>query len=87
MNVKSLPQYYPRRSRGVVSLFSLQEELKRVKLELRILHVRQRKMHVHVMNQKKEPTLTYDNRALVEQRLKELADQYEMRIKMAERGR
>lgn len=87
MNVKSLPKYYPRTSKGVVSLLSLQEELKRVKTELRQLQFRQRKMHLQLMNQKKkEPTLTYDDRTLVEQRLKELADQHEMRVKMAEKS-
>jgi hypothetical protein len=88
MNVKSLPKYYPRTSRGVVSLLSLQEELKRVKSELRQLQLRQRKMHLQLMKQKKkEPTLTYDDRTLVEKRLKELSDQHEMRVRMAERLR
>jgi hypothetical protein len=88
MNVKSLPTYYPRTSKGVVSLLSLQEELKRVKTELRQLQLRQRKMHLQLMNQKKkEPELRYDDRTLVEKRLKELADQHEMRVRMAEKRR
>jgi hypothetical protein len=88
MNVKSLPQYYPRTSRGVVTLISLQEELKRVKSELRQLQLRQRKMHLQLMKQKKkEPELTYNDRTLVEKRLKELADQHEMRVRMAEKRR
>ncbi len=88
MNVKSLPTYYPRTSRGVLTLVSLQEELKRVKSELRQLQLRQRKMHLQLMNQKKkEPTLTYEDRTLVEKRLKELADQHEMRVRMAEKRR
>lgn len=86
MNVKSLPTYYPRTSKGVVSLISLQEELKRVKSELRQLQFRQRKMHLQLMAQKKkEPELTYDDRTLVEKRLQELAEQHEMRVNMAEK--
>lgn len=88
MNVKSLPTYYPRTSKRVVSLLSLQQELKRVKSELRQLQFRQRKMHLQLMNQKKkEPTLTYEDRTLVEKRLKELAEQHEMRVRMAEKSR
>ncbi len=88
MNVKSLPTYYPRTSRGVLTLVSLQEELKRVKSKLRQLQLRQRKMHLQLMNQKKkEPTLTYDDRTLVEKRLKELADQHEMRVNLSDRSR
>ena len=88
MNVKSLPRYYPRTLRGVVSLVFLQEELKRVKSELRQLQLRQRKMHLQLMNQKKkEPELRYDDRTLVEKRLQELADQHEMRVRIAERGK
>jgi hypothetical protein len=88
MNVKSLPKYYPRTSKGVVSLISLQEELQRVKTELRQLQLRQRKMHLQLMKQKKkEPELAYDDRTLVEKRLKELSDQHEMRIHLSDRSR
>ena len=88
MNVKSLPTYYPRTSKGVVSLVFLQEELKRVKSKLRQLQLLQRKMHVQLMAQKKkEPTLTYDDRTLVDKRLQELTDQHEMRVRMAEKSR
>ena len=45
-------------------------------------------MHLQLMNQKKkEPELRYDDRTLVEKRLQELADQHEMRVRIAERGK
>lgn len=85
MNVKSLYAYYPRSSGRTLSLLTLQRELKRVQSELRAVQQKQKRMHRMLQPKKRESPLTYTDRKLVEKRLQELADQHEMRVRMADK--